>query len=94
MSIDIQHDPQEHKYFAVLDGHEGHVVYSEEGDGARDFHHTFVPPELRGQGVAEKIVRHALDDTRKQGLRYTASCPYVVAFLEKHPEYREGSPGS
>lgn len=89
MSIDVQHDPQEHKYYAVLDGHEGHVVYSEEG-GTRNFHHTFVPPEFRGQGIAEKIVRHALDDTKKQGLRYAATCPYVVDFIEKHPEFREG----
>lgn len=93
MNIDVQHDAQEQRYYAVLEGHESEVAYAEEGDGSRNFHHTFVPPELRGQGVAEKIVRHALDDTRKQGLRYTASCPFVVAFLERHPEYREGSGG-
>lgn len=92
MSIDVQHDPKEHKYFAVIDGHEGEVAY-EEGGGTRDFNHTFVPPELRGQGIAEAIVRYALDDTKKQGLRYTATCPYIVAFLEKHPEYREGQAG-
>ena len=89
MSIDVQHDPKQHKYYAVVEGHEGEVVYAEEANGTRNFHHTYVPPELRGRGVAEAIVRHALDDTKKQGHGYVATCPFVKGFVEKHPEYRE-----
>lgn len=89
MNIDVQHDPKEKKYYAVIEGHEGHVAYSETGDGKRDFHHTYVPPELRGRGVAEAVVRHALDDTRKEGHGYVATCPFVQKFIERHPEYKE-----
>jgi uncharacterized protein len=93
MSIDVQHDPNEKKYYAVLDGHEAHVVYAETGDGTRVFHHTYAPPELRGQGIAQEIVRHALDESRREGHRYVAACPYVQAFLRKHPEYEAGKEG-
>lgn len=88
MSIDVQHDPNEKKYYAIIDGHEGHVAYTE-SDGKRNFHHTYVAPELRGKGVAEAVVRHALDDTRKEGHGYVATCPFVKKFIERHPEYRE-----
>lgn len=89
MSIDVRHDTNEKKYYATIDGHEGHVAYTETGDGTRIFHHTFVDPALRGQGVAEAVVRHALDETRREGHRYVATCPYVEAFIGRHPEYEE-----
>jgi predicted GNAT family acetyltransferase len=89
MSIDVQHDPNEKKYYATVDGHEGHVTYSEGQNGKRIFHHTYVAPELRGQGVAEAIVRHALDETRREGHRYAATCPFVSKFIERHPEYKD-----
>ncbi|HYO16615.1 MAG TPA: GNAT family N-acetyltransferase [Thermoanaerobaculia bacterium] len=89
MNIDVEHDPKQHKYYATIDGQEGHVVYSQTHDGTRVFHHTFVPPEVRGQGVANEIVRHALDETRREGHRYVATCPFVQKFIERHPEYKE-----
>lgn len=89
MNIDIQHDPKEKKYYAMIDGHEGRAEYTETGDGTRIFHHTFVDPALRGRGVAETVVRHALDETRREGHRYAATCPYVQAFIKRHPEYKE-----
>lgn len=88
MNIDVQHDPNDKKYSATIDGHEGHVAYAESPDGTRVFHHTFVDPELRGQGVAEAVVRHALDETRREGHRYVATCPFVQAFIRRHPEYK------
>jgi predicted GNAT family acetyltransferase len=47
-----------------------------------------VPPELRGHGVAEALVRQALEDVRARGEHIIATCPYVKAFLARHPEYR------
>ena len=30
-----------------------------------------------------------LDDLRQRGYSYTAACPFVVAYLQRHPEYQE-----
>lgn len=49
--------------------------------GAVDFHHTFVPPQIRGRGIAEKLVRTGLTWARAQQLRIEASCSYVHKFL-------------
>ena len=49
--------------------------------------HTEVPPEIGGRGIGTKLVREVLDDVRRRGLKVVATCPFVSAFLGKHPEY-------
>lgn len=49
--------------------------------------HTFVPPEARGRGLAEKLVRRALADAQAQSLKVVPACSYVAAFVRRHPEY-------
>jgi uncharacterized protein len=48
--------------------------------------HTEVLPGHEGQGLAGELVRSALDDARRRGLPVIASCPYVRAYVERHPE--------
>jgi predicted GNAT family acetyltransferase len=48
--------------------------------------HTEVLPAHQGRGIAEQLVRFALDDARRRGLRVIATCPYVRAYVERHPE--------
>ena len=58
-------------------------------DGSIVLVHTEVPPEHGGQGYAATLVRAALDDARSRGLRVVPSCPYVAAYVAKHPEYAD-----
>ncbi|MCL1059376.1 N-acetyltransferase [Shewanella gelidimarina] len=51
------------------------------GSGRCNFSSTFVPNELRGKGLAEKLVRHGLSWAKSQGLQVEASCWYVQKFL-------------
>jgi len=53
------------------------------------FTHTLVPPELRGRGIAEQLVRTALADARAAGSRVVPACSYVAKFIERHREYRD-----
>ena len=51
--------------------------------------HTEVPPAFEGQGVANKVIRAALEDARDRGLPVNPLCPFVAAFIARHPEYLE-----
>jgi predicted GNAT family acetyltransferase len=51
--------------------------------------HTETPVAARGRGLASRLVAGALDQIRARGLKIVPRCPFVRAFLEKHPEYRE-----
>ena len=46
--------------------------------------HTFVDGSLRGQGVADRLVRAALEQIQANGGRPTATCSYAAAWLGKH----------
>lgn len=49
--------------------------------------HTEVPSALRGRGAGSRLVRAVLDRARAEGAVVVPSCPFVKAFLKKHPEY-------
>ena len=51
------------------------------------FTHTFVPAELRGRGIAEKLVRTALAEVRAKHLKVIPVCSYVARFIDRHKEY-------
>jgi hypothetical protein len=53
------------------------------------FNHTEVPPAFRMRGVAAKLTRAALDYARAQDVDVVPSCPYVAAYIRKHPEDRD-----
>ena len=58
-------------------------------DGRRVFFHTEVDDRFSGQGLASTVVAHALEQTRQEGLRIVAVCPYVKKWIEKHEGYAD-----
>jgi uncharacterized protein len=53
------------------------------------FTHTIVEPEFEGRGFGSKLVREELDDVRRRGLKVTPLCPFVRAFIRRHPDYQD-----
>jgi uncharacterized protein len=48
--------------------------------------HTEVPEALEGQGIASALARAALSDARAHGLKVIPNCPFVAAYIRRHPE--------
>ena len=53
--------------------------------------HTEVPPAARGRGLGEQLARAAVTTARSRGLAVVAQCPFVRAFLQKHPELAQNT---
>lgn len=51
--------------------------------------HTAVPAQLEGRGIAGVLTKHALEDARSRGLTVVPRCPYVRAYIDRHPEYAD-----
>jgi hypothetical protein len=83
----VRHNPAASRYETEVDGHLAVIEYLLAG-GRLTLTHTFVPTELRGRGVAELLVRAALDAARVAGQRVVPQCSYVARFIERHPEYQ------
>lgn len=53
------------------------------------FTHTEVPPALEGQGIGSMLAKTALDYARANELKVQPLCPYIAAYMKKHPEYQD-----
>ncbi|WP_268802368.1 GNAT family N-acetyltransferase [uncultured Megasphaera sp.] len=63
------------------------IDFPKNGDGERTITHTFVDDSLRGQGVAGKLVRAAVEQIRGAGEKTKVTCSYAAAWLQRHREY-------
>src|SRR5437879_6440874 len=66
----------------------GFIAYRE-APGRITLIHTEVDPELEGEGVGSQLVAGALDDIRRRGLSIVPLCPFVSAYVRRHPEYSD-----
>jgi predicted GNAT family acetyltransferase len=63
----------------------GWIDYRRAGDTVA-LTHAEVVPERRGHGFAEEMTREALADLERRGLRARPVCPFVVAYVRRHPQ--------
>ena len=80
------HRPEHHRWIVPIDGAEEAVLtYEDVGGGVLDLQHTVVPPEARGGGVGAALVHAAVAHARAQGVKLVPTCPYVAAWVARHP---------
>lgn len=53
------------------------------------FLHTGVPEEISGLGIGGKMAKIALDFAREEGLKVIPHCPFVAAYIRRHPIYSD-----
>ena len=85
---DVIDNKAHHRFELEVEGHLAQSFYKRDGD-VITFIHTEVPPELGGKGVGSRLVQGALDQVRAAGLKVVPQCPFVKAWIGKHPEYRD-----
>lgn len=85
---DVINNRLDHRFELTVDGYLAAAYYKLDGN-VITFVHTEVPPELGGKGVGSKLVQGALDQVRSQGMKVIADCPFVKAWIGKHPEYKD-----
>jgi len=84
----IINDKENNIFVTKVDGKEAYLRYSFRGENIIDFIFTYTPPELRGKGVAEKIVTEAFNYAKENDLKVIPTCPYINYFLSKNEEFR------
>jgi predicted GNAT family acetyltransferase len=77
----------EHEFELVVGDHRAIAAYQMEDDTIV-FTHTLVPKKLEGRGVGSRLIKAALDSARDRGLKVIPQCPFVKAYIERHPEYQ------
>ncbi|MDQ4212901.1 GNAT family N-acetyltransferase [Microbacterium capsulatum] len=70
-------------------GEESYVDVAADDGAQRVLFHTLVSDEYAGQGLASMFVRTIVEGLIASGTAIVPVCPYVAAWLPKHPEYAE-----
>jgi predicted GNAT family acetyltransferase len=85
----VADQPEARRYELTAEGERiGFVTYRME-PGVIAFLHAEVNPAHERQGWGSRLVAGALDDARARGLKVRPVCPFVVAYIESHPDYRD-----
>lgn len=86
MSTEVRDDPANGRYVLMVDGQlAGFSQYRLDGERIT-IYHTEVEPEYEGQGLGDELARSALDDVRSRGLALVPVCPFISAYIRRHPD--------
>ena len=86
-SIEVKNNPAASRFEVQLGDKLTQIAYVME-DQVIIFVHTEVPKEFGGRGIADKMAYAALEYAKAQHFQVMALCPFVKAYIERHPEYK------
>lgn len=85
----VVRDAPERQRFELAVGDEvATLAYTRDGNRI-SLDHTEVPPSLEGRGLGSRLARAGLEHARAHHLRVIVYCPFVRAYLKRHPEYAD-----
>jgi len=85
--VEIADDAERSRYELRLDGEVAAFADYRRAGRELSFTHTVTVPALRGQGLAGRLVAHALAEAKRAGEEVLPYCWFVSEYIEKHPEY-------
>ena len=81
--------PERSRFVLERDGTEiGKALY-QRTPGVITFTHTEVDPAIQERGLGSQLAKAALDAVAaEEDTRVVAKCPFIAAYIERHPEYQ------
>jgi predicted GNAT family acetyltransferase len=88
MELSIRNNTINQHFETELEGESAYIEYRMHND-AIVLMHTWVPPVLEGRGIAAALAKWALEWVKKHKVPLIVYCPYVTAWMKRHPEYND-----
>jgi predicted GNAT family acetyltransferase len=86
--LNIFNNKQRQQFQVQLDGAIASLEYRL-NDGMIVLMHTEVSENFGGRGIGSALAQFALDYARANHLPVKVYCPFVAAFVKRHPEYTD-----
>lgn len=88
--MNVVDNPATSRYELWVDDHVvGFAAYSRRDPDVLVLPHVEIDTAYEGRGLGSALVQGALDQVRAAGDRVVPVCPFVVAYLKRHPEYTD-----
>jgi len=86
-AVVIERHDERLRYDMTVDGQRAAVSQFRLEPGTIVFTHTIVRPEFEGKGLGSRLAKFVLDDAVARGERIVPECPFIAAYLRRHPGY-------
>lgn len=87
--MDIQFDPDQHRFFTLIEGQECYLSYRAVQPDLWNVHYSYVPPALRGRMIAVALVENLVVHARQNHIRLKPTCGFVVKCFERHSDWQD-----
>jgi predicted GNAT family acetyltransferase len=86
LPVRVTDNPAAHRFEAHVGDTLAAFTHYRLAPGRVIFTHTETLPGFEGKGIASRLAAAALDEVRSRGLAVTPTCPFIAAYIERHPE--------
>ena len=86
--LEVIHNESQNRFEIWVDGILSELDYQMRGRTII-FYHTGVSEPLEGQGIAGRLTQVGLDYAEGKSLKVVPACPYVYAYIRRHPHYKK-----
>lgn len=89
MDTEVVDRPERNRFEILADGKVAGTATYALREKTITFSHTEVDDAYEGKGIGSTLVKAALDSARERGLTVRPACPFVKAYIERHPDYQD-----
>lgn len=90
MEYQLVKNEEKSRFEIHVDGYVAFVDYKL-FKGGISYVHTEVPKDLAGKGIGSSLAKAVLDYVAEHHLKVKPYCPFIKAYIDKHPEYQSNS---
>nr|WP_280442578.1 GNAT family N-acetyltransferase [Nocardia brasiliensis] len=83
----VVRNDEKHRYEVTYGGELAGFAEYEERDDETVFTHTEIDGAFSGKGLGSVLAKHAIEDTVERKRTIRPLCPFIKAYLDKHPQY-------
>ncbi|WP_319205358.1 GNAT family N-acetyltransferase [uncultured Ilyobacter sp.] len=88
--MEVLHNENKKMFYIEKDGLIiAELTYVYGGEGKIAINHTYVEPEYRGDGLAQKLAVESIKYARENNFKIIPVCSFAVTFFRKHEEYAD-----
>ncbi|QBS41595.1 hypothetical protein DMB37_17120 [Nocardia sp. CS682] len=83
----VVRNDEKNRYEVTYGGELAGFAEYEERDDETVFTHTEIDGAFSGKGLGSTLAKHAIEDVIERGRVIRPLCPFIKAYLDKHPQY-------
>lgn len=89
-NLELIHNEKDRRFEVHIEDNTAFVDYKLFKGGIA-YIHTEVPKALGGKGIASFLAKGVLDYAKTNSLKVKPYCPFIKAYIDRHPEYQKNS---